>query len=202
MLMWLVGISTWRGNNPPVSTCNWNLCLEPCWPGSWSHPAPESQSLPVSSWNVSRSLEISDHFPRDQVWVLLLFVCFPFIFFNLDYWFTLLYNIVLVLPYIDLNPPWVYMCSSSWTPLPTPSPSHPSGSSQCTSPEHPVSCIEPGLAICFTLIIYIFQSHSPISSRTRPLPQNPKDCSIHLCLSCCLVYRVVVTVFLNSIYMS
>ena len=31
-----------------------------------------------------------------------------------------------------------------------PSPSHPSGSSQCTSPEHPVSCIEPGLAIYFT----------------------------------------------------
>src|SRR5574337_421713 len=26
----------------------------------------------------------------------------------------------------------------------------PSGSSQCPSPEHPVSCIEPGLAICFT----------------------------------------------------
>ena len=40
--------------------------------------------------------------------------------------------------------------SPSWTPLPTPSPSHPSGSSQCTSPEHPVSCIEPGLAIRFT----------------------------------------------------
>ena len=35
-------------------------------------------------------------------------------------------------------------------PLSPPSPSHPSGSSQCTSPEHPVSCIEPGLAIHFT----------------------------------------------------
>ena len=35
-------------------------------------------------------------------------------------------------------------------PLPPPSPSHPSGSSQCTSPEHPVSCIEPGLEIYFT----------------------------------------------------
>ena len=40
--------------------------------------------------------------------------------------------------------------SPSWTPLPPPSPSHPSGSSQCTSPERPVSCIRPGLAICFT----------------------------------------------------
>ena len=35
-------------------------------------------------------------------------------------------------------------------PLPLPSSSHPSGSSQCTSPEHPVSCIKPGLAIRFT----------------------------------------------------
>ena len=35
-------------------------------------------------------------------------------------------------------------------PLPPPSPSHPSGSSQCTSPEHPVSRIETRLAIRFT----------------------------------------------------
>ena len=35
-------------------------------------------------------------------------------------------------------------------PPPPPSPSHPSGSSQCTSPKHPVSCIELGLAIHFT----------------------------------------------------
>ena len=33
------------------------------------------------------------------------------------------------------------------------------------------------------------------------LPQSPKDCSIHLCLFCCLACRVVVTIFLNSIYM-
>ena len=35
-------------------------------------------------------------------------------------------------------------------PLLLSSPSHPSGSSQCTSPEHPVSCIKPGLVIYFT----------------------------------------------------
>ena len=66
-----------------------------------------------------------------------------------DFFFFLLYNIVLVLPYINMNPPWVYTCSPSWSPLPPPSPYHPSGSSQCTSPKHPVSCIEPGLVICF-----------------------------------------------------
>ena len=73
-----------------------------------------------------------------------------FFFFLFIYLCILLHNIVLVLPYSDLKLPWVYMCSPSWIPLPPPSPSHPSGSFQCTSPKHPVSCIEPGLAICFT----------------------------------------------------
>ena len=48
-------------------------------------------------------------------------------------------------------------------PLPPLSPYHPSGSSQCTSPEHPVSCIEPGLAICFLYdIIHISMPFSQI----------------------------------------
>ena len=53
------------------------------------------------------------------------------------------YNIVLVLTYIDMNLPWVYACCPSWTPLPPPFSFHHSGSSQCTSSEHPVSCIKP-----------------------------------------------------------
>ena len=113
----------------------------------------------------------------------------------------LLYNILLTLPYIDMNPPWVYMCSPSWTPLPPASPSHPSGSSQCTRPEHPVSCIETGMAIHFTydnLHVSMPFSHIILPF---PQPQNPKDCSIHLCLFCCLAYRVVVTIFLNYVCM-
>ena len=39
------------------------------------------------------------------------------------------------------------------------------------------------------------------SSYPFPLPQSPKNCSIHLCLFCCLTYRVIVTILLNSIYM-
>ena len=74
---------------------------------------------------------------------------YPGIGFYLFIYF-LLYNIVLVLPYIDMNLPWVYMCSPSWTSLPPPSPSHAFGSSQCTSPKHPVSCIEPVLVVHFT----------------------------------------------------
>ena len=51
------------------------------------------------------------------------------------------------------------------------------------------------------MILYMFQCHSPKSSHCLPPPQSPKDCSIHLCLFCCLVYRVIVAIFLNSIYM-
>ena len=50
------------------------------------------------------------------------------------------------------------------------------------------------------MILYMFQCHSPKSSYPFPLPQSPKDCSIHLCLFCCLAYRVIVAIFLNSIY--
>ena len=55
----------------------------------------------------------------------------------------------MVLPYIDMNPPRVYTSSQSWILLPPPTPYHLSGSSPCTSPKHPVSCIEHRLALCF-----------------------------------------------------
>ena len=71
------------------------------------------------------------------------------IYLFLIYFIFKLYNIVLVLPNIEMNPPQVYLCSPSWTLLPPPSPYPPSGSSQCTSPKHPVSCIEPGLVTRF-----------------------------------------------------
>ena len=66
------------------------------------------------------------------------------------FYFSLLYNTVLVLPYIDMSPPWVYMSSQSWTPLPPPTPYHLSGLSPCTSTKHPISCIEHRLVIRFT----------------------------------------------------
>ena len=47
----------------------------------------------------------------------------------------------------------------------------------------------------------MFQCYSLKSSHPRLLPQSPKDCSMHLCLFCCLAYRIIVTIFLNSIDM-
>ena len=58
--------------------------------------------------------------------------------------------------------------SPSWTPLPPPSLYHPSGSSQCTSPKHPVSCIEPGLAIRF--IYDIIHVSMPFTQINPPSP--------------------------------
>ena len=52
-------------------------------------------------------------------------------------------------------------------PLPSPSLYHPSGSSQCAGPKHPVSCIEPGLAIRF---IYDIHVSMPFSQLIPPLP--------------------------------
>ena len=51
---------------------------------------------------------------------------------------------------------------------PPPSPYHPSGSSQCTSPKHPVSCIEPGLATRF--IHDIIHVSMPFSQIFPPSP--------------------------------
>ena len=84
-----------------------------------------------------------------------------FCFFNFIF---ILYNIVSVLPNVEMNPPQVYLCSPSWTLLLPPSPYPPSGSSQCTSPKHPVPCIEPGLVTHFIHdIIHVLMPFSQIS---------------------------------------
>ena len=89
-----------------------------------------------------------------------------------------------------MNPPRVYACSPSWIPLPPPSPYHPSGSSQCTSPEHPVSCIEPGLAIHFTYdIIHVSMPFSQIIP-LWPSPRVQKTV-LRICVSLCLLFYTV-----------
>ena len=117
-------------------------------------------------------------------WNVFLFICvffgfflfFFFMFFKKNF---LLYNVVLVLPYINMHPPRVYTCSPSGTPLPPPSPYHPSGSSQGTIPKLPVSCIEPGLAIHFLYdIIHVLMPFSQII----PLQQVQKTV-LYICVS-------------------
>ena len=70
---------------------------------------------------------------------------------------------------------------------PPPSPYHPSGSSQCTSPKHPVSCIKPRLAICF---LYDITHVSMLFSQIIPPSPSPTESkklfytSVSLLLSC------------------
>ena len=51
------------------------------------------------------------------------------------------------------------------------------------------------------MIIYMFQCYSLKSSHPHLLPQSPKVYSLHLCLFGYLVYKVIITTFLNSTYM-
>ena len=86
-------------------------------------------------------------------------------------------------------------------PLPTSFLSHPSGLSQWTGFECIVSCIKLRLVIYFTYgnihISMLFSQVIPPS----PSPTESKSLFFISCLFCCLAYRVVVTIFLNSIYM-
>ena len=99
------------------------------------------------------------------------------------YYYYLLYNIVLVLPYINMNPPRVYTC------FPNPeSPSHlpphtiPLGHPSAPAPSTLYHAWNLDWQFISHIILYTFQCHSPKSSHPRPLPQSPKDCSIHLSL--------------------
>ena len=51
------------------------------------------------------------------------------------------------------------------------------------------------------MVIHMFQCYSLKSSHPPLLPQSPKVCSLYLCLFCCLAYRVIITILINSIYM-
>ena len=107
---------------------------------------------------------------------------FFFIFFY--FYFILLYNNVLVLPYIDMNPPLVYTSSQSWILLPPPTPYHHSGSSPCTSPKLPASCIEHRLALRFYMIVSMPFSQIIPPSPSPSEPKSPFYTSVSLLLSC------------------
>ena len=111
-----------------------------------------------------------------------------------------------------MNLPQVYMCSPSRTLLPPPSPYHPTGSSQCSSPKHPVSCIEPGLATCF--IYDIIHISMPFSQIIPPSPSPTESkrlfyTSVSLLLShiqgyCYHLYKfhIYVLVYCTGVFLS
>jgi len=78
-----------------------------------------------------------------------------------------------------MNLPQVYMCSPSWTLLPP----HtiPSGRPSAPAPSIQYRALNLDWRLVSYMILCIFQCHSPKSSHPLPLPQSPKDCSIHHC---------------------
>ena len=149
------------------------------------------------NWDALFSSPISSHHTVLQysqyTWVTA-FYFFLILFYN----FTVLYWFCHISKWIRHR----YTC----VPHPEPSsllPPHtiPQGRPSAPAPSIQYCASNLDWRLILYMILYIFQCHSPKSSHLLPLPQSPKDCSVHQCLFCCLVYRVIVTIFLNSIYM-
>ena len=138
------------------------------------------------------------HF-NSLIYLLILFIFYyKFIYFK---WRLITLQYCSCFPYTDMNLPRVYICSPSWSPSHLPPYAIPLGHPSAPS----LSTLSHALNLDWRsishMIIYTFQCHSPKSSHPCPLPQSPKDCLIHLCLICYLAYMVIITIFLNFIYM-
>ena len=74
-------------------------------------------------------------------------------------------------------------------------------STHCTSPKHLSHASNLGCWSVSPWIIYMSRCCSLEISHPCLLPQSPKVCSVPLCLFSCFAYRIIITIFLNSIYM-
>ena len=124
---------------------------------------------------------------------LLVTTFFFFLNFTILYWFCHISHesATSIHMFPILNPP------PSSLPLGT----IPLGRPSAPAPSIQYRALNPDWQLISYMILYMFQCHFPKSSHPLPLSQSPKNCSIHQCLFCCFVYRVIVTIFLNSIYM-
>ena len=150
-------------------------------------------TLFVIPWTIACRASLAMGFHRQEYWsglpfpspkqifFLFLFFIFTLFCFTILYWFCHIPNPE---PFSHL-PPHIISLDHLHAPAP--------------SILYPVSNID--WQFISYMIVYMFQCHSPKSSHPLPLPQSPKVCSIHLCLFCCLAYRVIITIFLNSVYM-
>ena len=115
-------------------------------------------------------------------------------------WTELLYNIVVVFAIYWHESAIGVMCPSSGIPLPPPSPSDPQGCPSALALSALFHASNLDWWSVSHMAIYMFQCCSLKSSHPCLLPQNPKSV-LCICVSCCLAYRVIVAIFLNSIYM-
>ena len=139
--------------------------------------------------------------PHFTSWIIyFISIAFYFIFLNL----ILFFNFTILYWFCHISK-WIH---HRYTCVPHPEPSsllplHTIPLGRPSAPAPTIQYCAPNLdwQLVSYMILYMFQCHSPKSSHPLPLPQSPKDCSTHQCLFCCLVYKVIVTIFLNSIHM-
>ena len=108
---------------------------------------------------------------------------------------------VLGLPYINLNPPWVYTCSPSWTPSLLPPCTIPLGRLITPAPSilYPASNLD--WRFVSYMILYMFQCHSPKSSHPLPLPESPKEVLLKaFFFGFCLSNKVVMCLIVGGIF--
>ena len=144
---------------------------------------------------------------KPKVMIVYMCTCDKFLFFIYLFISKFLFLLYFVLQYcIGFAIHWHESATDAQVPHPAP-PSH--LPPHIISLDHPCA---PAPSILYPvsnidwrfvsyMIVYVFQCHSPKLSHPLPLPQSPKVRSKHLCLFCCLEYRVIITIFLNSIYM-
>ena len=159
----------------------------------------------------SRRIQIyNESWRRLREWISFFFffntepLSFFFLSIKMFFFLILFFNITILYWFCHISK-WI---CHRYTRVPHPEPSSlfppqtiPLGCPSVAAPsiQYHTSNLDWRLVSC--MILYMFQCHSPKSSHPLPLPQSRKDCSIHQCLFCCLVHRVIVTIFLNSIYM-
>ena len=106
------------------------------------------------------------------------------------------------MPYIDMNQPWVHMCPHDPEPLShLPPHSIPLGCPRAPALSALLHALNLHWSSILHMVILTLQCYSLKSSHPCFLPHSAKVYSFHLCLFRSLAYRVVVTVFLNSICM-
>ena len=95
-----------------------------------------------------------------------------------------------VLPYTDMNQPWVYMCSLVPSPPPIlPPQPNPLGYPWTPALRALLHAWNMYWSSISHMVIYMFRCYSLKSSHSRLLSQSPKVCSLYLCLFCCLAYQ-------------
>ena len=156
-------------------------------------------SFKIIFFGMNRSLFFEIAFKRK---LKNIFVCSRFkFFFNFFLYFYFIFFYFTIFYWFYHTSTWIHHGH-----MHVPHPEHPFHLPPCTiPPSHPSAPAPSILYWTWTgdsfLIWYYTCFNAILPNHPPPSPTESKNCSIHLCLFCCLAYRGIITIFLNSIYM-